>query len=57
MAGWAAVGKEYSDMMDGYKKELWEKKKAIKPWSCGVQPLYRDAFRLCRIFMHRTRGI
>lgn len=44
-------------MMDGYKKELWEKKKAIKPWSCGVQPLYRDAFRLCRIFMHRTRGI
>jgi arsenical-resistance protein 2 len=26
IAGWAAAGKEYTDMMDGYEEELWEKK-------------------------------
>ncbi|KAF7502353.1 hypothetical protein GJ744_005994 [Endocarpon pusillum] len=25
VSGWAAAGKEYSDMMDGYEKEVWEK--------------------------------
>lgn len=26
VSGWAAAGKEYSDLMDGYEKEVWEKK-------------------------------
>ncbi len=26
ISGWAAAGKEYSDLMDGYEKEVWEKK-------------------------------
>jgi hypothetical protein len=26
IAGWAVAGKEYSNMMDGYEKEVWEKK-------------------------------
>lgn len=26
VAGWVAAGKEYSEMMDGFEKEVWEKK-------------------------------
>lgn len=26
IAGWAMAGKEYTDLMDGYEKEVWEKK-------------------------------
>ncbi len=26
ISGWAAAGEEYSDLMDGYEREVWEKK-------------------------------
>jgi arsenical-resistance protein 2 len=26
IAGWAAAGSEYVDLIDGYEKEVWEKK-------------------------------
>lgn len=27
IAGWAAAGKVYTDMMNGYEKEVWEREK------------------------------
>jgi arsenical-resistance protein 2 len=30
ITGWAAAGKEYIDMIDGYEKETWEEKSLKK---------------------------